>query len=177
MDLIKAAADKAKKDLADRVSVFETTILLMSHDGDVSEAGGFEVVRARTLREFVLAEPGRIYAFDEKDIRLVDVIVGAQDVLGFRIVAVNSFPDQRSDQAVNAVLAGIPQMDFLRLMGDIADQRLVEQSMTETEREASLAKKQHSQRVNKDGDIKPLIDFDRSFTEDPDDAIAPSGAQ
>ncbi|ACM91121.1 P7 [Pseudomonas phage phi2954] len=177
MDLIKEISDRNKKELADRVSVFETTVLVMSHSGDVSTAGGFEVVRARTLREFVLAETGRIYAFDEQDVRLVDVIVGAQDVIGFRIVAVNSFPDQNSDQAISSVLASLPQMDFLRLMGDIADQRLIEQSMTELEREQSIAKKQHSQRVDKHGDVKPLIDFDRSFQQDPDDAIAPSGSE
>jgi len=176
VDLIKDVEDRNKQELAARVSRFDTTILVMSHSGDVTTAGGFEVVRARTLKEFVEAEPGRIYAFDAYDLRLVEVITSAQDVLGFKIVAIDSFPDQKSDASVNAVLATLSHVDFLRLMGDIADQNLIEQSMTTLEKENSIAKKQHAQRVNKHGEIKPLIDFDRSF-DDPEEAIAPSGAE
>jgi len=174
MDLIKMAEDARKAELTGRLEKFDTTILVMSHEGDVDEAGGYSVLRARTLKEFAHAEVGVIYAFDADDVRLVEVIVAAQDVLGFKISSVESFPGQKSSEVISSVMAELPRVDFLRLMGDIADQRLINESMTESEREASLAKKQHHQRANKRGEVKALVDFDRSF-KDEDDAIAPEG--
>lgn len=175
MDLIKAAEDARRAELADRLEKFDKTILVMSHEGDVDEVGGYTVARARTLKEFAHAETGVIYAFDFEDLRLVEVVVAAQDVLGFKVSSVESFPGQRSSEPVSAVMAELPRVDFLRLMGDIADQRLINESMTASEREASLAKKQHAQRANKHGEVKALVDFDRSFTDDAEEAIAPEG--
>lgn len=176
MNLIEDIAERDKDERALRMKQFDLTILVMSHEGDVAPAGGFDIVRARTLKEFANAEPKRIYAFDGEDTRLCEVIVAAQDVFGFNIRLVESFPDQHSNAEIDAILASLPRVDFLRLLGDIADQRLLEESMTEAELSISRAKKQHSERVNKEGEIKPLMDFDRSFT-DEDLSVAPPNGE
>lgn len=166
MDLIQQIRDREKQELEEKLVEFDTTILVMSHTGDVAPAGGFEVVRARTLKEFMNAEPQKIYAFDDEDEELAKLIVTFPDAIGFNVRYVESYPDQHSAASISAIFASLPRVDFLRLLGDIADQKLMLDSMTESEREQSIAKRQHAQRANKEGEIKPLIDFDRSFAED-----------
>lgn len=165
MDLIADVAKRNSEDLQQRLSSYETTVMVLAHNGDLPELAEFEIVRVKTIADIAVVKPGTIMAIGDEDAELATVISRHPNVLGFNVILIDDVPGQETAQQVASVLGMIRKISLIRILSDIADKRLVEANMTESELEASIAKRQDAQLRNKHGEIRPLIDFDRGYEE------------
>lgn len=172
MDIIADIRNKEQADLAERLASYDETVMIMSHDGDLMEIPDFQVVRAKTIKDLVTVPPGTIVALGTDDVNVASCVMDYSETLGMNIAVVQDVPQQIPSSEVSAKLGMFRPISFMRVLNDIADQRLVEQNMTAMEIEISQAKKADSMLRTKSGKIRPLIDFDRSFQNEPEEVEA-----
>lgn len=170
MDYITEMSNTQKNDLQERLRDYSESVLLMSHDGELPELTGFNVVRVNTMRDIITAERPTIAVLGEDASELAEVIGKYPLVLGLNIVNLIDVPGQSHNASVSSWLAAIRDVSYTKILNDIADDQLVKANMTAAELEFSGAKKQMDQIRTKSGTVRPLIDFDRSFAEDDIDA-------
>lgn len=165
-DFIKTVRDREQAELADRLEVYDTTTLLFAHNGDLPEIPNFECVRATTLKEVLTAPAGFIIAIGDEHEKVAECIAKYADNMGVNIAVLIDVPGQQTSSPVAAALGMFKPISFLRVMNDLADKAVVESAMTQIELDESEARRQDARLRTKAGNIRPLIDFDRSFEED-----------
>lgn len=170
MDYITEMSKNQKEDLQDRLREYNESVLLMSHDGELPELAGFNVVRVTTMVDIILAQRPTVAVLGEGAEELAEVIGKYPMTVGLNIVGLIDVPGQSHNAGVSAWLAAIRDVSYTKILNDIADDQLVKANMTAAELEFSGAKKQMDQIRTKSGAVRPLIDFDRSFAEDDIDA-------
>lgn len=165
MDFIKDALDRQQAELQERLSDYEDSVLLASHNGEIPSIDGFTCARVSTVRELVSLPMPCIAFLGDDEVALASSLGADPAVIGVNMVRVKDLPSQNHSATVDGALAILREVSFIRVMNDIADQRLIDQNQTEAERLASQTKREESTRRRRDGTVKPLIDFDRGFTE------------
>lgn len=174
MNLIAEVANRESKDLQERLESYESTVMILPHNGDLPEIEGFKVVRVSTIHELASITGGDIVCIDDDSYQLAEIFNKYPDMIGFNVVVLNDVPGQVTATRVAAQLGLFHQLSFLRIVNDIADRRLVESNMTEEELQLSAAKRQDSLLRTKSGDIRPLMDFDRGYsTSENEEGVAP----
>lgn len=166
MDYILDMSRNQRLELQNRLAQYETSILLLSHNGDVPVVTGFNTVRVTTMLDLVkIPLPGiAVLGDDAQDLAF---IIGARPLaIGANIIQVVDIPGQIPSALVNAELGSLHEVSMVRVLNDIADEELVKANMTKGELELSATKKQESQRFRADGSVKPLIDFDHGDISD-----------
>lgn len=171
MDIIADIRNREQAELAERLASYDETVMIMSHDGDIMDVPDFQVARAKTIKDLVTVPPGTIVAIGTDDVDVASCVMDYSEILGMNIAVIQDVPQQVSSPEVSAKLGMFRPVSFMRVLNDIADQRLVEQNMTTMEIELSQAKKADSMLRTKSGKIRPLIDFDRSFEDGPDEEV------
>lgn len=172
MNLIADVSKRESAELQERLSEYESTIMFVSHNGDLFDIDGFTVIRVKTVVDLAHAQPGFIIALGDEEVRIAELVRQYSDVLGFNAVVLDDVQGQASSSIVDAELGQFHHVSFLRVLNDIADKRLVEANMTKSELDASVAKRQDSMIRTKAGEIRPLIDFDRGYDSDSEKDIA-----
>ena len=165
MDFIKDALDRQQAELQDRLNGYENDVLLASHNGEIPVIDGFTCARVTTIRELVTLSAPCIAFLGDDEAQLAEAIGAHAAVIGVGMVRIKDLPSQNHSALVDGSLAMIRELSFIRVMNDIADQRLIEENLTEAERAASQAKREEHARRRKDGSVKALIDFDRGYSE------------
>jgi hypothetical protein len=172
MDLINDIAVRDRQAREERMQSSEETRLVAAHNGDVLEIEGFQCVRVSTLSDLFQVPKNIICLISDDDASLAEAITRDLDVNGCEFAQLVDIPGQSSAFEAAKWLGAFKQISFVKIMADIADQRLMEESMSKEELEMSMAKKQHQQRARKDGEIRPLADFDRDVKdEDLDETV------
>lgn len=170
MDLINDVAARNSKELQERLSSYETTVMILAHNGDLPDVTDFSVIRVSAVSDLASVKTGVIVAIGDDDVRLAEMMSRYPDILGFNIVLLTDVPGQESAQDVVATFGAIKSLSLVKILADIADKRLIEANMSASELEASVAKRQDSLLRTKAGEIRPLIDFDRGFDGEQEDA-------
>lgn len=165
-DFIKNVRDREQAELSERLETYDTTVLLVSHDGDLPEVPNFECVRAITVKDVLGVTPGTIVAIGSEEEKVAECLAKFAEHIGVNIAVLNDVPGQQTSSVVTAALGVFKPISFLRVMNDLADKAVVESAMTRIELDESEARRQDARIRTKSGNIRPLIDFDRSFEED-----------
>lgn len=163
MDYILEMTRSKQNDLVKRLEEYNESVLVMSHDGDLPEIDGFHVVRVTTFRDMVLAEKPAIVAIGADATELAEVLGTHPLTVGLNIINLFDVAGQKPNMDVSSWLASLRDVSFVKILNDIADDELVKENMTKDELNHSAAKKQMDQIKTKDGSVRELIDFDRSF--------------
>lgn len=165
-NFIKTVRDREQAELADRLEAYDTTTLLFAHNGDLPDVPNFECVRATTVKEVLTTSTGSIIAIGDENEKVAECIAKFADNIGVNIAVLVDVPGQQTSDVVAAALGMFKPISFLRVMNDLADKAVVESAMTQIELDESEARRQDARLRTKSGNIRPLIDFDRSFEED-----------
>lgn len=160
MDYIMDLARDQRAELQARLAQYETSILIMSHNGNVPSIAGFNVARVTTVIDIVKLELPAVAVLGDDAADLAYIIGARPTAIGLNIFRVVDVPDQDPSAIVNAEIGALAEISMVRVLNDLADDELVRRNMTQTELEHSETKKQEAQRFRKDGTVKPLIEYD-----------------
>lgn len=165
-DFIKTVRDREQAELSERLETYDTTVLIMSHDGDLPDVPDFQCFRALTIKDIFDAGVGVIVAIGTEQVSLAQCVSKNSVDFGVNIAVLVDVPGQQTSAPVSAELGIFKPVSFLRVMNDLADQAVIKSSMTVIELEESESRRQDARLRTKSGVIRPLIDFDRSFEEE-----------
>jgi hypothetical protein len=169
MDYISDMSKNQRLELQNRLAQYETSILLMSHNGDVPTIAGFNVVRITTMMDLVKVGLPAVAVLGD-DAQDLAYVIGARPLaIGANVIRIVDVPGQQPSILVNAELGALHEVSMVRVLNDIADEALVKANMTEAELAHSATKRQESQRQRSDGSVRPLVDFDHGDISDADE--------
>lgn len=168
MDYILQMTKSKQDELQTRLSDYQESVLIMSHDGDLPEVSGFNVTRVQTLTDIIKAPKPAIVALDGSAVELAEVIGKYPLTIGLNIINLFDVAGQSPNAEVSSWLASLRDVSFVKILNDIADDQLVKANMTQDELLHSSAKKQMNEIRKKDGSIRELVDFDRSYKDEGD---------
>lgn len=170
MDLIKKIKEADNARLVARLDDYEDKLLVMSHAGDLAdvEVSGLVLVRANTIKEMLSHELSHVVIINGELMGSVSKVVTDLGVnLRILINVPGAVPEPLFEQ--NAV--GLPTIDYITLVGDVAERRFMEENMTAEELANSKANQQIDRLSNKKGEIKRLetFSFDNNVAGAPDE--------
>jgi hypothetical protein len=160
MDYITDMSKNQRLELQNRLAQYETSILLLSHNGDVPTITGFNVVRVSTMMDLIKVELPAVAVLGDEAQDLAYIIGARPLAIGANVIRIVDVPGQVPSVLVNAELGALHEVSMVRVLNDIADEALVKANMTETELAQSATKRQEAQRQRSDGTVRPLVDFD-----------------
>lgn len=158
MDLIAEIQRKNQLAVIERLNAYHDKLLVCSHIGDESELelAGLQHVRASSIRE-LLAHGQDTVVFVNGE--LMGSIAKVVDVLGVNMRILVNVPGLSPDPLFIQNSSGLPSIDYVEMVGDIADQRFLEENMSQSEIEASKANSQLDRMTNSKGAVKRLEQF------------------
>lgn len=158
MDLIAEIQRKNQLAVIERLNSYEDKLLVCSHIGNESELelAGLQHVRASTLRELLAHGQDTVVFIDGK---LMESVAKVVDVLGVNMRILVNVPGLAPDPLFSQNSSGLPSIDYVEMVGDIADQRFLKENMSQSEIEASKANSQIDRMTNSKGAIKRLEPF------------------
>lgn len=169
MDFITDMGKNQRLELQNRLAQYETSILVMSHNGDVPAIVGFNVLRVTTMLDLVKVQLPAVAVLGD-DAQDLAFLIGARPLaIGANVIRVVDVPGQLPSVLVDAELGALHEVSMVRVLNDIADEELVRANMTAAELQHSATKRQEAQRQRKDGTVRPLVDFDHGDISDDDD--------
>lgn len=171
VDYVKAVRERQEISLQDRLAEYESSILLMSHSGDVPSMDGFNVGKVRTFADlFALASPA-IAIMDNEALDLARAIGVQPTVVGLNVLLLVEVPGQEQDAYITSELSQLRRVNFVQMLNDLADMRLREEHMTEQERALSKTKEQESRLKRKDGTVRRSHYLEQRSEDDVVDAV------
>lgn len=169
MDFITDMSKNQRLELQNRLAQYETSLMVMSHNGDVPVITGFNVMRVTTMLDALTVELPAVVVLGD-DAQDLAYVFGARPLaVGVNIIRVIDVPGQQPSALVDAELGALHEVSMVRVLNDIADEQLVKANMTSAELELSETKRQEAQRARKDGTVRPLVDFDHGAIDDADE--------
>lgn len=168
MDLIAEIQRKNQLAVIERLNSYDNKLLVCSHVGNESELelAGLQHVRASTIRELLAHGQDTVVFIDGE---LMGMVVKVVDVLGVNMRILVNVPGLSPDPLFTQNSSGLPSIDYVEMIGDIADQRLLEENMSQSEIDASKANSQLDRMTNSKGAVKRLeqFNFDGEKTDAP----------
>lgn len=169
MDYISDMSKNQRLELQNRLAQYETSILLLSHNGDVPTIAGFNVVRVTTMMDLVKVQLPAVAVLGD-DAQDLAFLIGSRPLaIGANVIKVVDVTGQTPSILVNAELGALHEVSMVRVLNDIADEALVKANMTAAELQHSDTKRQEAQRQRNDGTVRPLVDFDHGDISDADE--------
>lgn len=171
MDLIRKIKDAETARLNERLNEYEDKLLIASHSGDLAsvEVSGLTLVRADTFKEMLSHELGYVVIISGELMGSISKVVTD---LGVNIRVLVNIPGASPEALFEQNRVGLPTIDYISLVGDVAERRFMEDNMTAEELANSKANQQIDRLSNKKGDIKRLspFSFDGNVEGGPDDS-------
>lgn len=158
MDLIATIKKRENDELHEKLASYEDKLLIASHTGALEDfdVAGFIAVRADSIRELLSHDLTTVVLVGGDLMRHVSMVV---ESLGVNVRVLRNVPGATPDPLFEQYASSLPFIDYVSLVGDIADRKFVEDSMSADELAASKANQQIDRLSDRHGNIKKLNPF------------------
>nr|QYF49729.1 MAG: hypothetical protein 3 [Guangxi cystovirus 9] len=172
-NFVEEAVSRTMSDTLAALELYEESILILPHVGDVEENEYFSVTRIDddAIALEVLAQRPTCLVLDDEEVSVMiaKVLLQYPELLKRKVRVLEDYPGQVRAERIFSVLGLLPKVSYLRFASDVDHERTMRQMMTDEELAANKAAMETSTRSGKDGTVKALIDFDSSKEPDVDD--------